>query len=300
MATWSAIKGAATYSLDDGNPFYFEGATGVGVPPSRRLFQQGPMQHGHTDKGFRYDPGYLFIALWFDGASLALADTARDLAAAIFKPQRTLAVKIHVVRDDGALRRIDTHTEGIVDLPAQRPDRLGSWQRFLVRLKAPDPLWYDPTLKNFPFVTTLTATEGFQIPMVAPFVQEAGDEIDATETIAYAGDEKEYPVIRITGPGNDAVITNVTTDEKLDFTGQSIPAGDFWEVDCRFDYKTVKNAAGEDVDGFLTDDSDLATFHLAADPEAADGNNDIQVQVVSGATTATKVSIQYYDRYSHL
>jgi hypothetical protein len=52
-----------------------------------------------------------------------------------------------------------------------------------------------------------------------------------------------------------------------------------------------------DVTALLSEDSDIAYWHLAANPEAPGGVNDIQVEIVSAVTTDTKVEISYYERF---
>lgn len=296
--TWQAIVGATTYNLDDGSPFHREAATGLGIATVRRLFQQGPLQHGHTDRGYRMDPRYIFLTLYFNAATRAAADTNRDTLAEIFKPLTSIPIKLKVTRDDGAIRQINCFTEGVIDLPAQYPDRISQYQRVLVPLKAASPLWYDPSFVNLQFESVIGGTEGFQIPMEIPWDQASGSVIDATETITYTGNFREFPTIRITGPATDATITNVTTGETLDFTGTTISGGDYYDIDLAA--HTVKDSSGTNKIADLTSDSDLGTWHLATHPEATDGENDIQVEITSDATTATRVSITYYNRYVHL
>lgn len=117
-----------------------------------------------------------------------------------------------------------------------------------------------------------------------------------SKTIAYTGSFSEYPEITIVGPITDPVLTNVSTGEVLDFTGITISAGDSYTIDCRFGYKTVKNAAGTNKIADLTSDSDLATFHLGADPEVSGGSNAF---TLTGTSTDanTQVTVAYYNRY---
>ena len=94
--------------------------------------------------------------------------------------------------------------------------------------------------------------------------------------------------VRITGPITDAVITNNATSEKLDFTGTTIAAGDYYEIDCRYGYKTVVDSTGANQIADLTSDSDLVSFHIAPDPEVGGGINSITITgtSITAATTA--------------
>jgi hypothetical protein len=93
------------------------------------------------------------------------------------------------------------------------------------------------------------------------------------------------------------VITNQATGDKLDFTGFTINASDSRTIDCRPGRKTVVDAAGADQIDELSDDSDLQTFSLEADPEASGGDNAVTV-TGSGATSDTRITIVYYTRYT--
>lgn len=118
-----------------------------------------------------------------------------------------------------------------------------------------------------------------------------------TTFVNYAGDWPEYPIVRINGPISDPIVTNTSTGETLDFTGHSIGSADYYEIDTRGGYKTVRNSGGDIKIGDLSEDSDLETFHLAPDQEATGGVN---VLVFSGTAigTATNVVVTYYNRYT--
>jgi hypothetical protein len=116
-------------------------------------------------------------------------------------------------------------------------------------------------------------------------------------SIAYRGDWKEYPVIRVRGPISDPVIANAATGETLDFTGFTIGSTDYYDIDTRYGRKTVVNSGGDNKIAQLSADSDLDTFHLAADPETAGGVN---VLTLAGTATSgsTLLTISYYNRYT--
>lgn len=119
----------------------------------------------------------------------------------------------------------------------------------------------------------------------------------STGSVAYRGDWPEYPVVRIYGPISDPVLTNASTGESLDFTGYTIGSGDYYEVDTRYGYKTARNSGGDNKIGELTSDSDLETFHLGSDYEAAGGVNILSL-TGTATGTATAVTFYYYNRYT--
>jgi hypothetical protein len=114
--------------------------------------------------------------------------------------------------------------------------------------------------------------------------------------IPYAGTWLSYPKIIITGPLNDAVITHLETGEKLQLD-YHIPAGRVVTIDLAYGEKTVKDDLGTNLIGVLTSDSDLATFHIAPDPEVSGGLNHISVVGTGESVGVTQVEIQFLNRY---
>lgn len=300
MPVWQAIVGATTYSLSGGSPFYRVQATGVGIGPVRRLTERGPLQDGSSDIGFRLDDRYLNLVLFFQAVSYAQADSDRDRAVEIFKPQTGIPVQIRVTRDDGAVRQIDAYAEGVLDLPDTFDrERVGTSQRLAVALRCPDPIWYAPTPRQVVIEAASGGQGGFRVPAAVPWEQVAGSAIDGTEAIAYTGNYRELPVITITGPAIGVVITNLTTGEVLDLSAGTIDAGATRVIDLRYGRKTIVDEAGANRLHELSLDSDLGTWHLAAAPEAAGGVNEVHV-VAQGGSDATRVALVYYPRYIHL
>jgi hypothetical protein len=137
---------------------------------------------------------------------------------------------------------------------------------------------------------------GMPVPLLVP-VTVGASTISESRTILYTGSWRALPVIRITGPITDCCITNSSTGDKLDLTGVTIGEGDWYEIDLRYGRKTVVDAAGANRIADLTEDSDLATWHLAADDEVPDGVNAITV-TGSGLDAGTKIDITYQPRYT--
>ena len=162
-------------------------------------------------------------------------------------------------------------------------------ERVTITLSAPDPALYDPIAQSLT-VTVGTVATGFEVAMPVPvFVGKST--INYIDTITYAGNWYEYPYeIKIEGPISNAKITNNTTGETLDFTGSSLTAGQAWYIDLRYGYKTVTREDTTNAISALTEDSDLATWHLEP------GSNEIQV-TGTGASPDTEITIAYYNRY---
>jgi hypothetical protein len=291
MATLDAIVGGTTYSLNDGTYVYWIGEDGVGNTPSRRITEQGPLQHGDTDVDVRLDPRVFRESFQIIPASLSAHYDARKALLRFLRPSAT-KMQLKWTLDNGDVRQIDCV---VIDGPNfASTEREGFAQKLVVQFRAADPTFYDPTQ----IATTFGVGAGagaFSYPLSFP-VSFGGSTVNQTRTITYDGTWREYPVIVIAGPITNPIISNLTTGDKLDFTGITISAGDSYTIDCRYGYKTVTNAAGTNKIADLTNDSDLATFSLEAAPDVAGGNNDIQVTGTS-ANATTQVYLRYYNRY---
>ena len=163
MPTWyanvTAVDGSVTYyNLSDKNPFKLLSITGIGNAAIRRLEERGPFQEGVTDTGYRVDPRYMTLTIEVYGTTASAADANRDLASKIFSPGADAILRLLVVRDDGSQRQIDCYVTGEMDMSAQLPNRTLNNQRIVVRLKAPNPVWYDPQIKTLSFSATGTPT----------------------------------------------------------------------------------------------------------------------------------------------
>lgn len=121
-------------------------------------------------------------------------------------------------------------------------------------------------------------------------ISAANGTYDISKTINNAGNYIALPIITIVGPIQDAVFTNTTTGEVLDFTGITIAGGDTRVIDCRYGRKTVKNAAGTNKIADLAAASDLATFHLEP------GDNAFTLEG-TGTDANTQVTVVYNSRY---
>jgi len=296
MANWQAIVGGVTYNLSDRNPFDVVSITGVGIAPTRRLTQRGPLQHGETDIGFRLDPRNVNLVLAVKGVDRAATDYARQQLAYIFGARQSEAVQLRCTRDDGSVRQLDCRAVGLVDTAITEEDRIWDFQRVGVQLMASDPNWYDPQT-NLPSV--LRNSGAWTVPLEVPLDIGATTEIDSPEAIYYSGTFDEYPLLYLYGAMQDPVIENETTGDVLDLTGATIADGDWYEIDLRYGYKTAVDNDGVNKIAELTAASDLATFRLASILETGDGVNIVRF-TASGAGVNTRFVVQYRNRFVSL
>ena len=286
------IASGVTYSISDGTYCRHLGHDGVGMMPSHRLTQRGPEQHGVTDLGFRGDPRTVQLALLLEGTSKSDYWTRRAALLNLFKPTDD-PLGLRFTLENGDARQLDCQYVG--DMALGSRGKTGYARTVGVTLRAANPAFYDPTGKTVVFALG-GGSAAFEIPMAIP-LNIGVSTLDQTVTIGYDGSWLALPYrVRIVGPITDACVANLATDEKLDFDGVTIGAGHYYDVDCRYGHKTVVDDADANKIADLTEDSDLATWHLAVDPDVTDGLNDVQV-TGSTVTVATEVYVQWFDKF---
>lgn len=290
MATIALIVNGVEYNLS--SLYDYAGHDGLGMSPSHRLSNRGPQQHGDTDVGFRLDPRVFRLFFGLDGATLSDLYDLRDGVLRLFRPSND-ALKMKWTLDNGEVRQLDAHYVGDMGMPSA--SKRGYYQDLVVMMKAPDPTFYHPVEASVVFALG-GGSDAFEIPLAIPWAIGVST-LDQTRTISYEGSWYAFPIITVVGPITDAIITNQTTGESLDFTGTTIDAGDYYEIDCRYGYKTVVDSNGTSRVADLTADSDLATFHLEP-PGGQETTKENDINVAGNTVTeATEVYLRYKVRY---
>lgn len=287
------LLGVNTYSLSDGVTCTLKSFSGLHAPPVRRLRSSGSQQHGESDHGFYLNARPFQMVFQIQQATKALVWDKRTLLHR-YLGNFTDRIKLRFTLENGDVRQIDCDAMEVDDA-WDAAEWYANW-RGAFSFSAPDPTFYHPTAVAVVF-SLGGGGESMDIPLPIPWPVGVAT-LDVTVPITYGGTWLSYPhLVRIVGPITDCVIENQATGEKLDFTGVTINAGDYYDIDLRYGYKTVVDSSGVNKIADLTSDSDLATFHLA---HAVDGSasrvNSINV-TGSVVTAATEVYLQYYTRY---
>ena len=276
------------------NGFFVLGEVGLAGVPVQRMETSGAQQHGATDRGFFLRGRQFGIHLGFEAVSFDdYWQTKRQQLIRLFKPSTT-PIQFRFDFGSGNVYQIDAHYQGGLDLPAG--ERVAYVDQVVAEFRAADPTLYNPTEASVTFALG-GGGDSFAIPLAIPW-QIGTSTIDQTRTISYVGSWWTHPVVRIEGPITNAKVENLLTDEKLDFDGVTIGAGDWYEIDTRYGYKSVVDSSGTNKIADLSDDSDLGTFHLEA-AEGAESSRDNDIQVTgSSVNEATEVYFRYKVRYS--
>jgi hypothetical protein len=286
------------YSLDDWGRTFLMSRSGEGMSPIEYRTFRGPFQHGETVQDYVLRPRLIQYIVRLQTRNRDKYWTERARILDVFRPNRQnvnefLPGKLKKFLEDGTQRALDVYLEQGLDFKSDSNqwDDFGSTEA--VRFVAYNPVYYNPAQSTLQF--TLGALSNLVFPITFP-IQFGGSIINGLTSITYLGTWVEYPVIVITGPIAAPTIDNLTTGETLSLA-YNIPAGRVVTIDLTYGHKTIVDDLGTNLVGALSTSSDLATWHIAPDPEAPGGVNQIQV-MGSGATPGvTNITLLYFDRY---
>lgn len=285
------IVNGSLYTFDNDTYGYIVAADGFGMPGIDRYAQRGAQQHGDSDLGFRLQARRIMLVIQIPAANEVGFYQKRKALLDIFNPRNDIAL---VVTDGASMeRRLDVVFEYAMSLPLEK-----DWQaqKIGINLKTSGlPAWYNPTAQSAR-VDGGGGGSTFTIPQVVP-TAVGSVEANTSSVIYYAGTWDEFPRIIITGPITDCVIENTETGEKLDFTGFTLTAGHFIEIQTAYGRKTVLYDGVTNYVDKLTADSDLATFHIVP-VTAGESVHENSLHLTGTAITGdTAVQIFYNDRY---
>jgi len=279
-----------TYDLWSGR-FRWVSQNGFGSPGISRITERGPFQHGFTNVDFRLNPRIIQLAIMAVAENTQQHFDNRQLLLKMFGISNDVST-LKYEMPDGTIRHADVLYNGGLDLDFDRMSDMKT-KAYAVELVVPDSTWYDPDTQ------TITYDSQAQTDLVFPItfpIEFGTDSIISGTTLQYNGTWLSYPGIEITGPINNILIENLSTDEKIQLN-YNIELGEVVTIDLTYGIKTIVNNSGDNLIGTLSEDSDLATFHIATASEVVDGINDISIVGTSTDTVNTQVVISYRERY---
>jgi len=270
---------------------------GYGMSPTKYVEQQGALQHGTTIYDYKLQRRIIQWTIRQSGCSRWDYWEKRNLFIDVLRPNRhTLnnfgPGKLRKHLPDGTVRDIDVHIEFGPSFasPTTYWDEWGFTDT--LRFIAADPTFYDPEQES----TTLdlsVAPADLIFPITFPI--ELGEAlVDDTSNITYLGSWLTYPTLIITGPISGFKITNDATQEFIQISHE-LDSGDTITISLPYGNKEVIHSNGTDLQGSVLPDSNLATFHIAPSPEAANGLNPISI-IGAGAGDLTSLEILYNTR----
>lgn len=280
--------------------------SGWGLPQADIADVRGPFQHGTNPLTIRIPAREVNLNIRVNGCSRnEYWDKRYGLIEALRLNRTNLndpsPGKLRWYRSNGTIRQLDVM---IVRGPNYDPSRRGwdehSFTEELV-FRAHNPIIYDPS----PISTIFDELQcSILQELVFPFAFDSdhiifgGDICLAVNTLIvnYVGNWQEYPLITVTGPATNFVITHQQTGLKLSLVGYDIAATETVTFDLRYGRKTVTNNFGDNLLGELSLDSNLGSFALEPDPVVDDGINTFTASV-ENSTVDTRITFDYYNRY---
>jgi len=139
-------------------------------------------------------------------------------------------------------------------------------------------LSYDPMLYQLPSLeqtsTAPTLTQELVFPADFPIAFFTGYGINQVVPVVTTGNWYTYPTIVFTGPVADPYVENLTIGGKIGLN-YTIPNGITVTVTTEPENCTVVDSLGNNLFGYLTEDSDISTFKIAPEVLCDVDHNDI-------------------------
>jgi Phage tail protein len=289
-----------TVNLNDYNVEFLVASQSQGMPTAAYQTQQGPFQHGASPLTYLLQPRSITMIITRVATSRKDFWTQRANLLDYFRPNRQTTTgvlkcgQLRKIFPDGSVRDIDVLIQDGLSLNI---DNSAPWAENRindsVQFIAFDPTFYDPT--QVTVTSQLVALSNLVFPITFP-ITFGGTIIHDTQNITYPGSWFAYPIIVVTGPLYVFTVENLSVGGKISLN-YSVALGDTVTIDTRTGYKTANNAAGTNLLGYLTSDSDISTFHIAPNPEATLGVNQLRFSGSGVLPGTTKIQVQYYTRY---
>lgn len=276
-----------TYPLDRPNKGWVLSDDGWGMPPIEYVTQRGPFQHGESVRAVFLRPRTIQVIIRQQGCSRSEYWSLRNNLLDMLRPARagTTPGTLRKIMAGGEIRDFDAYASQGPAFPGRQPGVWDEWSiQDTIRFTCFNPIATKPTLYSLAFVSASSSVFTFPVTFPVTFGAFGGAGAAVSN-----GTWETYPVLILNGPLTSPTIQNLTTDEKFQLN-TTVSAGQVVTVDFAYGKKSVTRNDGTNLMGFVSSDSDLGTFHL--DP----GSNQFQA-VASGATVASSMVLEWYDKY---
>ncbi len=217
------IDGARELVLDPEHG-YMRASLDVGYPAVRANTQARTDADGEVDTtAFHGSSAVTLEATLVPGEGRTLKTLLDDLLSFCHPAARPFLV----VERDGTQRRIRLRAE-----QASAPLTTPTHQRVQVAWRAPDGVMEALAEEIGTAFAVPTGEGGFGFDLAFDLTFPPSSAVGSV-TVINSGTTAVRPQLRLFGPCTDPRVENQTTGERLIFTGLSIAAGDWLEIDCR-------------------------------------------------------------------
>lgn len=280
-------------------PYYLQGVASLALPKVDYTTLQGVYQDGETVVSKRLARREFSLNLKIVVENEDDLDFYRDQMAKLLG-DFSQPVSLVVTRRDGTERELSIrYMEDTLGTPVEAGKGAVD-QDIGYTFIAPSPLWQSPETTVWAFSMPLqTGTFGFQpdglgFPVGFNYAGLGG----GAQAFHYEGTYAVSPVITVHGPCKDLRIENQTTGHKIQVkTGHQINTGELVTIDPRYGQATITSSTGNTSISNFTEDTDIATFCIAAEPTAKDGYNTLLVST-SDADSDTYVRLTFNNLYT--
>lgn len=256
-----------------------QGKQGFYMPPISHTDETVPFQSGSLYRQTRVEARDIDIPL------LVRANDPKTLRQKVRECLRMFNPlhegKIKVLSPDGTQRELACRYASGLEGNESKDVKGSYWQTLVLVFRAFDPYWYDSVTKVETF--RLNESPGLFFPILP--LRLVSSTVFADISINNTGDVESFPEWIITGPGENIVISNLSTGEqtKLELKLES------WEsLTINTATKLITKNDGTNLFYTLTDDSSLWSLK--------EGENSIRLEM-SIATEESSVQLSYRPRY---
>jgi hypothetical protein len=255
---------------------------GTGNPEIDYITERGPFQHGETLEDFYLQPRIVQMVVRQNYCSRSEYWAGRTALINALRPNKGQGV-LRKILGDGTVRDLDVY---ILEGPGFSP-RGSVWDEWsfqeVLRFKAFNPLYYDPSVHA---INIASSGDALTFPVTFPI---SFPNVDFSPIVTYNGSWIEYPNIVITGPITNINVQNLTTGETLKLLC-NVASGRIATFTLTYGSKSVLLEDGTNLVQYLSNDSDLATFHLEP------GLNNLKISG-GGVTVDTKIQFSWKERF---
>lgn len=289
----------------DGNELWFSDPDvkllaygNLGAPPTEFITRRGYKQHGSTEVDFLLQSRTISVVLWHSPTcDRQTYWDNRNALHEFLRPNRNGPLTFTLRTPNGDLRSIVVRADpGLVFPPTEQANNSWGIQENMDFL-ALNPLFFNGE-QSLPTLAT-----GDQEELVFPITFDDDHIVFgltglffSTGVFTYGGTWKAYPTITLTGPYTRAVIVNVATGIAI-YMSVPISTGDQRIITLTPGSQSIVNGLGENKFSDLGAGSNLIDFAILPDPEAPDGEQEIQIQLIDGETGVSDASLTYYEQF---
>lgn len=274
--------------------FLLDGVRGFGLPEREIESTPLPAVHGSVFRSTRFGESEMMLPVAFrdenqSKVALRVREFERVLAPASSEPVELIvrAPELGTVR-----RRWCYYQDGLQGGLGGQDSHVW-WRHCAVKLLALDPLWFGQTrvqeqrvsAARKAFLTASSTGTGAGVPFFPVMLSDST--VEGAYVLDIQGDAEVWPVWEVTGPGEDLLIQNDATGDRIFVEGQ---IGETITITTRPQEQDVVSASAMDGSLWERVSEDSTFFPLQP------GINKVRMSMVSGKPEST-VTLKYVEQW---